>query len=147
VKKPKDKPKVRAASRGAAPLSLEQKKAEFIKIIADNGTFNDVAAALGVHRTTPIRWVREDKKGDLRNLYAQAREDQADLSVDEIKDIARKVLSGEIDPQAARVAIDALKWEAGKRKPKVYGDKLELAGDTNAPLIVRLTTHFPEEKK
>jgi hypothetical protein len=28
--------------------------------------------------------------------------------------------------RAARAAIDALKWTAGKRQPKKYGDKLDL---------------------
>ena len=34
---------------------------------------------------------------------------------------------GLIDPNAARVAIDAYKWSAGKRKPKKYGEKVEIA--------------------
>lgn len=58
--------------------------------------------------------------------YARAREAQGDADADKIGDIANRVLSGEFDPQSARVAIDALKWSAGKRKPRVYGDKLDL---------------------
>jgi hypothetical protein len=107
---------------------FDDKKARFVEIIANNGTLDDVAAALNVHRTTPLRWLREDATGELRNHYARAREDQGDLSADEIKDAARRVARGEIDPQAGRVLIDALKWDAGKRKPKVYGDKLAIGG-------------------
>jgi hypothetical protein len=60
------------------------------------------------------------------------------LSADEIKDAARRVARGEIDPQAGRVLIDALKWDAGKRKPKVYGDKVVLGGDPDAPVSVKI---------
>lgn len=70
--------------------------------------------------------------------YARARVDSADSVADEIKDIANRVLNGQVDPQAARVAIDALKWDAGRKKPKVYGDRLELAGDQSAPLTVQV---------
>lgn len=73
---------------------------------------------------TVIRWLRE--KDDFRDNYTRAREDQADADADSVQDIGRRVLTGELDPQAARVAIDALKWAAGKRKPKKYGDKLDL---------------------
>lgn len=58
--------------------------------------------------------------------YMRAREAQADADADAIGDIASRVLHGEIEPGAARVAIDALKWTAGKRKPKVYGEKLDI---------------------
>jgi len=56
--------------------------------------------------------------------YARAKSDSADSRVDQIEDIADKVLSGEYDPQAARVAIDAFKWTSGKHRPKKYGDKI-----------------------
>lgn len=55
--------------------------------------------------------------------YARAKEDSADSRADQIEEIGDKVLSGEYDPAAARVAIDAFKWTSGKHKPKKYGDK------------------------
>ena len=55
--------------------------------------------------------------------YARAKEDSADARADQIEEIGDKVLSGEYDPAAARVAIDAFKWTSGKHKPKKYGDK------------------------
>ena len=45
---------------------------------------------------------------------------------DKIADVAKTVLEGKVDPAAARVAIDAFKWSAGKRRPKRYGEKLEI---------------------
>lgn len=56
--------------------------------------------------------------------YARAKADSADSRADQIEEIADKVLKGEYEPQAARVAIDAFKWTSGKHKPKKYGDKI-----------------------
>ena len=56
--------------------------------------------------------------------YARAKVDSGDSDADKIEEIAEKVLGGELEPAAARVAIDAYKWTAGKKRPKKYGDKL-----------------------
>jgi len=87
--------------------------------------------------TTVMKWLRQYP--EFAANYARAREDQADHDADKIGDIAERVVKGEVDPQAARVAIDAYKWAAGKRKPKVYGEKLAIGGDADAPPI-RTTT-------
>ena len=115
---------------------FDSKQAEFIRIISEGGTLNDAAAAVKVHRLTLLRWLREDETGELRNQYTRAREDQGDYAADEITEIRRKVLSGEIPPDVGRVAIDSCKWEAGKRKAKVYGDKVQLGGDADNPVHV-----------
>jgi len=73
-----------------------------------------------------LKWV--EKTPDFREQYMRAREASADADADAVGDIAQRTLSGEFEPSAARVAIDALKWSAGKRKPKVYGEKLEIGG-------------------
>jgi len=80
-------------------------------------------------RTAVHEWLNEKSpvfKQDFLNNYARAREDQADYKADEIEDIADKVLSGEVRPDAARVAIDAKKWTASKLRPKRYGDKIDM---------------------
>ncbi|REF70394.1 hypothetical protein [Paracoccus versutus] len=74
--------------------------------------------------TTVMKWLAADP--DFQANYARAREAQADADADKIGDIVDRVLAGKLDPQAARAAIDALKWTAGKRQPKKYGDKLDL---------------------
>lgn len=71
------------------------------------------------------RWLRENEA--FREQYARAREEMAEADADTVGDIGHRVLAGELDPQAARVAIDALKWSAGKRNAKKYGDKVQLA--------------------
>ena len=76
--------------------------------------------------------------------YASAREAQADADADAISDMAAQVRSGALDPTAARVAMDGYKWSAGKRKPKVYGDRSDLTltinpfeGATDEQLVAR----------
>lgn len=86
--------------------------------------------------STVVKW-RNDIPSFSAN-YARAREDQADTDADRIGDIANQVAQGLMDPQAARVAIDAYKWTAGKRKPKVYGDKLAIGGATDLPPVKTL---------
>ena len=86
------------------------------------------------HLSTVMRWLAVDES--FREQYARAREAQGEADADLVGDIGARVLSGELDPQAARVAMDAAKWSAGKRLPKKYGDKLELSGDAAAPLTV-----------
>lgn len=68
--------------------------------------------------------------------YARARDAAAELDADQVKEIADRTLAGCLDPQAARVAIDALKWTAGKRSPRKFGDKLSLAGEPGAPAAI-----------
>lgn len=63
---------------------------------------------------------------DFLNNYVQAREDSADIDVDKMEQIVADVLDGTIDPAQARAAADILKWTAGRKKPKKYGDKLDL---------------------
>lgn len=103
-----------------------------VKILRENGMPN---------YSTVMRWLGDDEA--FRENYARAREAQGDAYADRIDDVADRVLSGEIDPQAARVAIDALKWSAGKRLPKKYGDKLGL--DVNGAIkIERVDVKFVE---
>ena len=70
--------------------------------------------------------------------YTRAKEDSADSRADQIEDIADKVLTGEYDPQAARVAIDAFKWTSGKHRPKKYGDKItqEVSGPNGGAIQI-----------
>ena len=74
--------------------------------------------------STVMRWIRDNP--EFAQNYTRACEDMADNDADKIADVAQRVIEGKVDPQAARVAIDAYKWSAGKRRPKKYGDKLEI---------------------
>jgi hypothetical protein len=81
----------------------------------------------GQSTATFYRWMRDNPQ--LREDYARAREAQGDVDADAIAEVRQQMLDGKYTPEQARVAIDSLKWSAGKRKPKVYGDKLQLDAD------------------
>lgn len=74
-------------------------------------------------------WHRITVDKDFAEDYRRARIAQADADADAISDMAAQVRRGELDPAAARAAMDGYKWTSGRRNPKVYGDKLSLDGD------------------
>ena len=78
----------------------------------------------GVVPSTFIKVVTEDQ--ELYEHYARARKAQAEWLFDTIGMIEDGTLAGKIDPQAARVVIDARKWRLAKLHPKEYGDKSQV---------------------
>lgn len=66
----------------------------------------------------------------------RAREARADARFEQVDEIMRKLEGGEIDHNQARVMLDGVKWQTGKEAPKRYGDRLELAGDKENPLVI-----------
>lgn len=83
-------------------------------------------------RVNVFRWLEGDEA--LRNQYARAREHQADHEFDEIKAIAD--LASVEDVQVARLRVDTRKWRAGKLRPKVYGDKVDLSGNVGFTITI-----------
>lgn len=92
-------------------------------------------------------WFKENK--DFSDNYARAREDRADWRAARIDEVVDKMLISQLDPQAARVAIDAYKWQAGKEKPKTYGERqdLNIGGQDGNPLEVVLVDYTNTVKK
>lgn len=72
-------------------------------------------------------WFKEEPA--FSDNYARAREDRADWRSSKIDEVVGQMLNAQIEPAAARVAIDAHKWQAGKEKPKVYGDKQDVTSN------------------
>lgn len=92
--------------------------------IAERGlSMVKACAAHGVHKGCMWRFIEEND--ERRAKYARARAQQADLFGEKVSEIAAGVLSGEIDYNAARVAMDGYKWTAGKMKPKRWGDRVD----------------------
>lgn len=72
--------------------------------------------------STVMKWLASGKHIAFVEQYTRTREMVADVDAEDIAHYARQAADGEIDPAAARTAIDGLKWSAGKRAPKRYGD-------------------------
>jgi hypothetical protein len=88
--------------------------------------------------TTILRWLRE--RPDFREEYRIAKQEQAELMVEEILEIAddgsndtrtdekgREIVCTDV-LQRSKLRVDARKWLASKLLPKKYGDKVEAAG-------------------
>lgn len=89
-------------------------------------------------RATVYRWLAANAV--FRDMYARAREEQADTLADDILAIA----DTEPDAAKARVRVDARKWVASKLLPKKYGDKAvhEHSGPDGAAIPLSVTVNF-----
>ncbi len=79
--------------------------------------------AMPAYRTV-LNWRVKDN--EFLRMYMRAREDAGDTLADEIRELAKRVVDGTLEPNAGRVAIDALKWTASKLKPREYGDRAQV---------------------
>lgn len=111
------------------------------------------------HRSTVFRWLAAHEP--FRDMYACAREEQADALADEIVEIADEKCTtvradkhgGKADDDEGnvevvfdssavarnRLRVDARKWVAAKLKPRKYGDKLAVGGADDLPPVQSVT--------
>jgi hypothetical protein len=95
---------------------------------------------------TVYLWMAQNE--EFLHQYARAKEDQADTMQEEILDIAdtepvqvvddkgiARIDSGHVNWM--RLRIDSRKWIAAKLKPKKYGDRQILAGDSDNPVEIK----------
>ncbi|WP_422346940.1 terminase small subunit protein [Stenotrophomonas sp. DR009] len=120
------------------------------------------------HRATVFRWLASNER--FRDMYAHAREEQAETLADEIVGISdegctmiRATKHGSADDDGEgntevvfdstavarnRLRVDARKWVAAKLKPRKYGDKIqqELSGPNGGPvgMVVSVTVNGVE---
>ena len=107
-------------------------------------------------KTTVLKWLAAHD--EFAAQYARAREISAEVGYEEIMDAERRLQLPEtidnpnyadgggeprtirnpiyLDPNKARVLIDSIKWRLSKLQPKVYGDRLELAGKVATEHVV-----------
>jgi hypothetical protein len=75
-------------------------------------------------KSTVLRWAFSH--AEFRDHYARARDMAAETDADDVEHYARAAAEGEIEPNAANAAINGLKWAAGKRNPKKYGEAVQM---------------------
>lgn len=73
---------------------------------------------------TVYGWLVHQK--DFSEKYARAREARAFRRAESVDEIMDKVADGLLDPRAAKVLLDAIKWQTEKEAPKAFGNKLDL---------------------
>jgi len=109
----------------ARPLEFSQATADAIcEQLADGISLRTICKAAKMPaRSTVFKWLANVP--EFADQYARAREAQADTMFEDVLDIADTATPEEV--QVARLRVDARKWMAGKLRPKVYGDKLDVA--------------------
>jgi hypothetical protein len=84
---------------------------------------------------TWCNWM-ENRFSDLLPEYRRARALLADRYVDRIITVIDDTVAGSLDPNAARVAIDGLRWTASKLAPREYGDRIDISATTTQTVQV-----------
>lgn len=135
-------------------MHYDQNKAdEICALITDGWTIRDICALDGMPCMKVLfRWLRENES-TFGKQYERAKEEQAEIMVQEILQIAddgrndwmdKQLKNGDVarvidheHVQRSRLRVEARKWAASKFKPKKYGDRLIHAGDEEAPLVTK----------
>ena len=126
--------------QGRPTLYTEELASRICDLVAERVPVVEICAMDDMpSKDTLYRWKRQNK--EFSDQYARAREHRADSRQDNIDEIVSKVLTGDIDPQAARVIIDAEKWQMSKEQPRRYGDKLSIGGDPETGPVKHIIEH------
>lgn len=80
---------------------------------------------------TLMGWVESNT--DFQQQYTRARQMQADIKFDDLKDLAKTATPEDI--QCIKLQIDTAKWELSKTLPKKYGEKIDI------DMTADITTH------
>ena len=103
-------------------------------------------------RSTIFNWLNSEHisfDSTFLNNYTRAREESGEYYAEFVIDVANKVESGELEPDQARVILDAYKWTAGVRKPKKFGKIIDVTsgGDKiqSAPTAINIGIVKPLE--
>ncbi len=75
--------------------------------------------------STIWKWNKTDP--DFARMFAEAKEQRGNYYGEKVAEISLGVLTGKIkDSNAARVAIDGLKWTAARMAAKNFGDRMQV---------------------
>ena len=97
----------------------------FTKRISAGSTIHKVCEEDGMPDVGTIyRWMRAEPS--FRKMYDDAVMDRASGYSEKIGIVAERVLNGEVEPDRARVALDAFKWISTKLIPQ-YGDRQQIS--------------------
>jgi hypothetical protein len=119
-------------------ITEEQFEAVLLDIETTTKGLLHICKAHGTHKRALFEYLKANEEA--RNRYARAKEEQADLMVEEMISIADDssndtILTdkGEAENKEwvnrSKLRVDTRKWIASKLKPKKYGDKLDVTSD------------------
>ncbi len=79
--------------------------------------------------------------------YVRARDTRAHARFERLDQVIEDMRNGLIDAHVARVEIDTLKWMCARENVKKYGDRIELAGDKDNPLVISVADVLRQREK
>ena len=133
-------------NKGGRPTLYSLKIAlEICERIADGESLVKICSDPKMPKKTAVyEWLLRHK--EFADIYARAREDQADTLADEIHAISDELPQQIVDDkgktrydsayvQWQKNRVDARKWVAAKLKPKKYSDRIAHVGDNEADSI------------
>ena len=97
--------------------------------IGEGDSLRQIAKEFGVPKSTLWDWIRNDR--DLTLRYGEAQQSRAIYHAQRVEELIEKVERGEMNPQSARVSIDARKWLAAKMYPKKISDRYQIKHDVS----------------
>lgn len=137
--------------KGGRPRTLRSAaNAERICLMVESGYgLPQIAAALGCTHPAIMHWIREDLANnggqEIANAYTKSVEIRTELMAAELLEIADDRKFMESHPALAgamvtqqRLAVDTRKWLMAKMMPRKYGDRVEVSGNPDAPVLTRI---------
>lgn len=110
---------------------------DICNLVAQDKSLRQIEAIPGMPTRETVRaWLRDDPA--FLAKYARAKDIQADAVFERMGEIEEQTLSGVVEPAAARAVLGSMQWRADKLAPRRYGNKLELSGNADAPLVVQV---------
>ena len=105
---------------------------DFFFRIGNGESLRGVSKDLGIPFQTVWSAIMIDERR--KAVYEDAKMSRAHFHAAKIEEIIEEVELGKIDPQVARVSIDARKWLAAKMYPKFFSDKVQLQHDVTVDI-------------
>lgn len=119
------------------------------EIATTTDSLRTICKRLDISVATVLNWLKDESNASFLAQYARAKEEQAELLVEQILEIAdyteKDTIYTESGEKAdkewinrSRLRVDARKWLASKLLPKKYGDRtdINLSGNVKIDVIV-----------
>lgn len=110
---------------------------EVFEAISLGQSLTSLAEKHKIALTTLFDWMM---KPEYAEEYAKAKEKRGYSAIEAILVAIEELKQGKYDPITTRLLIDTLKWLACKYYPKMFGDKVQVGGDSEQPLTIVVDT-------
>lgn len=107
-----------------------------IDLISQGNTLTEACDQSNLPISTLHNYIKRDE--NLHAMYVEADQRGSDAMADALVNIDNHRIHGQSDPKMAKVISDNIKWVLSKRKPKEYGDRVQV--DHSVTVDVAITT-------